>query len=309
MSSMIKIVVYSGDQIRLIWPITIVIFLIIIAELLIVDPLGELIVSFGLTESQISNANDWPSAIYEFIKRSVRSLAVVTSVLVSVKFLMKKSVSFTGISFNRRWVSQLLLGIFLGFVIQIFALVLMSIFGWYRIEGFLWNMLSTNVLLPALLYTFVISAETGIIEESIFRGFLMNSLADRYNLKTGVVVSSIIFGLLHFSGFDTEFPWWLSVLSSIIAGFLFCQAYLLFNNLWVPLGLHFAWHFAARTLGTPGVNLEEACFLVTNVNGPILLIVTKAGGASIFELLGMGLCSLIIFLIHHGKQGTNDEKI
>ena len=130
----------------------------------------------------------------------------------------------------------------------------------------------------------------------------MNSLAERYNLKIGVVVSSIVFGLLHFSGTNSEFPWWMSLISATIAGFIFAQAYLLFNNIWAPLGLHFAWHFAARTLGTPGVNPEEACFLVTNVDGPILLVVTKAGGASIFELIGVGLCSLIIFLINRKRN-------
>jgi membrane protease YdiL (CAAX protease family) len=302
LSFAVRNIFYSGEQIRLIWPVVSIIIIIALGELLIVDPFGRLLSFFGLSQSHISNAQEWSPAIYEFFKRSLRSLVVVLAVWVSVKILMKKPFSFTGFTLNQGWFSQLLIGVFLGFVVQISALILMALFGWYSIEGTLWNFLSLGALLPALLYAFVFSAETGILEESIFRGFFMNSLVERYNLKTGVIASSIVFGLLHISGFDTEFPWWMSLISAIIAGFLFAQAYLLFNNIWVPLGLHFAWHFAARTLGTPGVNLEEACFLVTKVDGPILLVVTKAGGASIFELIGVGLCSVIIFLINKKRE-------
>ena len=293
---------YSGQQIRLIWPIVTVILIIVLGELLIVDPFGKLLILLGLSESQVSNAQEWSQAIYEFLKRGLRSLIVVIAVWFSLKFLMKKPFTFAGFSLNQGWFSQLLIGVFLGFVIQFTALILMALFGWYSIEGVLWDFLSVGTLLPALLFAFVFSAETGILEESIFRGFFMNSLAERYNLKIGVVVSSIAFGLLHFSGTTNEFPWWLSLISATITGFIFAQAYLLFNNIWVPLGLHFAWHFAARILGTPGVNQEEACFLVTDVDGPILLVVTKAGGASIFELIGVGLCSLIIFLLNKKRN-------
>jgi membrane protease YdiL (CAAX protease family) len=302
LSVTIRKIFYNGLQIRLIWPVVTIILIITLGELLIVDPFGKLLNFLGLSESHISNAQEWSPAIYEFFKRSLRSFVVIIAVLVSVKYLMKKPFSFIGLTLIQGWFSQLLIGVFLGFVVQVSALILMALFGWYSIEGFLWDLSSLSTLLPALLYAFVFSAETGIIEESVFRGFFMNSLVERYNLKTGVIASSIVFGILHFSGFDTEFPWWMSLISAIIAGFIFAQAYLLFNNLWVPLGLHFAWHFAARTLGTPGVNLEEACLLVTNVDGPILFVVTKAGGASIFELVGVGLCSVIMYLIRKKRN-------
>jgi membrane protease YdiL (CAAX protease family) len=289
---------YSGQQIRLIWPIITIILLIILGELLIVDPFGVLLNFFGFSESLNSNAQEWSPAIYEFLKRGLRSLIVVVAIWISIKYLMKKPFSFTGLSLNQGWLPQLFLGVFLGYIIQISAIILMACFGWYSIEGFIWNLLSFGALFPALLFAFIFSAETGIIEESIFRGFFMNAFAERYNLRIGIIVSSIVFGLLHFSGTANEFPWWMSIFSATIAGLIFAQAYLLFNNIWTPLGLHFAWHFAARTLGTPGVNLEEACFLVTEVNGPVLFVVTIAGGASIFELIGVGLCSLILFLIN-----------
>ena len=292
-----KKIFYSGLQVRLLWPFITIILILILGELIIVDPFGRLLSFLGLSQSQTSNAHEWSPAVYEFLKRTLRSLIVILAVWIPIKYLMKRPFSFIGFTLNKRWFSQLSIGVFLGFVIQVSALLLMALFGWYGIEGFLWDFLFIGALLPALLYAFVMSTEISIFEEFVFRGFIMNALKERYNLKIGVLVSSIIFGLLHFSGFANEFPWWLSIVSATIAGFIFAQAYLLFNNIWVPLGLHFAWIFTAQILGTDGLSIEEACFLVTKVDGPILLVVTKAGGASIFELIGMGLCSFIIFLI------------
>jgi len=299
---MARKIFYSGRHIRLIWPIITIILLIILGELLLVDPFGRLLNFFGLSESANSNAQEWSPAIYEFLKRGLRSFIVVIAIWIGIKFLLKKPFSFTGFTLNQGWLSQLFLGVFFGYIIQISAVILMAFFGWYTIQGFIWNVLSFGALFPALIFAFIFSAETGIIEESIFRGFFMNALSDRYKLKIGIIVSSIVFGLLHFRNTTNEFPWWMSIFSATIAGFIFAQAYLLFNNIWTPLGLHFAWHFAARTLGTPGLNPEEACFLVTEVNGPVFFVVTKAGGASIFELIGVGLCSLIIFLINKKRN-------
>jgi len=264
-------------------------------ELLIVDPFGSLLNWVGFPDT--GTEHEWGTVIYNILKRSVRTLIVLLAIWIPLRFLMKRQLNYSVFVFRSPWILQLVLGIALGFIVQVTALFLMALFGWYSFEGFIWDYKSLSVLLPALLFAFFYSAETGIIEESIFRGFFMNSLIDRYNLKVGVIVSSIVFGLLHFTGFETGFPWWMSVISAIVAGFIFAQAYLLFGNIWVPLGIHFAVHFSARILGTPGVTPDEATLMVTQVNGPILLVVTRAGGASIFELLGYGVISLLMLVI------------
>ncbi len=298
MKKTIRILIYREDQVRLVWPISIVLVLIILGELLIVDPFGSFINKIGFSDTSGLAGHEWETAIYNILKRSARTLIVLIAIWIPLHFLMKRHFNFSGFVFSDPWISQLGLGIALGFIVQIIALFLMTCFGWYSFEGFIWDYTSVSVLLPALLLSFIYSAETGIIEESIFRGFLMNSLIDRYNLKIGVIVSSVVFGILHVTGFKTEFPWWMSLISATIAGFIFAQAYLLFRNIWVPLGIHFGVHFSARILGTVGVSPNEATFLVTQVDGPILLIVTKAGGASIFELFGYVVISFLMFIIN-----------
>ncbi len=83
-------------------------------------------------------------------------------------------------------------------------------------------------------------------------------------------------------------------------GFLFAQAFLLFRSLWLPFGLHAGWHLAMRLLGSVGLNSDEAVFMITKVEGPAMLVSTKAGGAGLFELIGVLLVSGILFLIRIG---------
>ncbi len=313
----IKQVFFRKDQVRLIWPFFLVVLLVVLGEMLVVDPIGSLIQSFGFKDSPNVVEHEWSLVIHDVLKRSIRSIIILLAIWLPLRFVMGHPFQFSGYRFKQGWTLQLMQGVSLGFLIQLIPLVLMWIFGWYHVEGWLWNYKPFYSLFPALLFSFIFASETAILEESLFRGFMMNTLSDRYNVKVGLAASSILFGLLHFSGTGSEFPWWLSLVSATIAGFVFGQAYLLYGNIWVPLGIHFGVHFAARTLGTVGLTPDEATMLVTNVEGPVSFIVTKAGGASIFELIGYCVASISMLMISrigkipraNGSKSEDDSNI
>jgi membrane protease YdiL (CAAX protease family) len=188
-----------------------------------------------------------------------------------------------------------MIGIGFGFLIQIVSVALMSACGWYSILGLAWDLRPLNAVLVAAFYAILIGTETAAIEEVFFRGFLIRAGEDRFGLTPAVILSSVIFGILHFGGFEAGFPWWASVLSAIACGFVFAEAFLVRQRLWIPLGMHFAWHVAARLLGSTGSGMDEAVFLVTQVDGPELLLSTEAGGAGGFEMLGVVFVSLMLW--------------
>ncbi len=229
--NLFKRLLYSKNGIRIIWIVLVLIVLIVVSEVIIVDPIGTLLQQIGFPEDNGITATNWAQAIGVVIKRGIRMTIVLLSVFLVIKWLLKKSFNFIGLSGGRHILLQLFIGIGLGFIIQITALLLMWVFGWYRIVGLSWHFNQPSILAPALLFAFIYSAETGVIEESLFRGFFMNLITDRYNLTKAIVSSSVLFGLLHFSGTSNEFPWWMSLLSATVAGFLFAQAYLLYNSL------------------------------------------------------------------------------
>lgn len=62
------------------------------------------------------------------------------------------------------------------------------------ISGEEWRGMGFSVILPALIVSYV---GNGICEELFFRGFLCKRFIHRTNIPIGIVISSIVFGLMH----------------------------------------------------------------------------------------------------------------
>ena len=92
-----------------------------------------------------------------------------------------------------------------------------------------------------------------LLEETVFRGFLLPSLAKTMPTPVAILLSSIAFGLVHFSPRDTP---QLTALG-ILLGF----AYVRSRNLLTPMLIHGTWNGTVLTilyiLQANGVNLED----------------------------------------------------
>ena len=75
---------------------------------------------------------------------------------------------------------------------------------------------------------------TGILEEVVFRGFLLTHFMNKGFAREGLYITSLIFGMMHFS-FDSSpiVPFLLT-----FVGLLFGTIYLQFKNIWVSIGAH-----------------------------------------------------------------------
>ena len=93
----------------------------------------------------------------------------------------------------------------------------------------------------------------GIWEEIIFRGIVMRNAIEGLNFEVlsyrtalvgGWVLSSILFGVLHLSQATSL----IAIAFWILAGLVLGLAYLLTDQLAVPIGLHFAFDFSANNV-------------------------------------------------------------
>ncbi|GAB4477236.1 MAG: type II CAAX endopeptidase family protein [Anaerolineales bacterium] len=156
------------------------------------------------------------------------------------RWLDKRSFASLGIAITRWTVFDLFVGILIaGLIMGVIFCVELAI-GWLRIDGFAWQLEEQSqfwkeVALIALLFILV-----GWTEELLSRGYHLQNLADGLNIPAGVVLSSLIFAILHQS--NPSFTW-RAFLGLFIAGLFFCFAYYQFGNLWVPIGLHIGWNF------------------------------------------------------------------
>lgn len=124
----------------------------------------------------------------------------------------------------------------------------------------------------AFLFMFVsLCIFTPIWEEFFFRGILFRRLALHYRTTTSAVVSSLVFGLLHFGGN--------SIFHAFLIGILFCYIYASTQNIWVPVVLHGAGNFVSllpalfppATSGNYAPSHQELQELMLSLGIPLVL--------------------------------------
>ena len=130
---------------------------------------------------------------------------------------------------GREWAVGALIGVGL----YTGCVLLLMLFGMYRIEGL--NPLAFMV--PAI----AMAVKSSVFEELLFRGVLFRSVEDMAGSWIAIVVSSLGFGLLHLINPGATLAG--AIYISIEAGLLLAAAYLLTRRLWIAMGFHFAWNY------------------------------------------------------------------
>jgi len=84
---------------------------------------------------------------------------------------------------------------------------------------------------------FFTSFTAGVVEEMLFRGYLLPRLALIFSSNVvAVIISSALFGLLHF-GYNN----WYHIVSAFFIGLVFALHYVKYRNIKILIICHFLW--------------------------------------------------------------------
>ncbi|MEV4509971.1 CPBP family intramembrane glutamic endopeptidase [Dactylosporangium sp. NPDC049525] len=121
--------------------------------------------------------------------------------------------------------------------VAMFATVIASIalLGGYRVAG--WGSAAGAVAL------FGFMAAAAVTEELIFRGILFRIVEERLGTWGALVLTAALFGLAHLPNPNATL--WSALAVAVEAGALLAAVYAATRNLWMPIGVHFGWNFAA----------------------------------------------------------------
>ncbi|MEV0347029.1 CPBP family intramembrane glutamic endopeptidase [Nonomuraea sp. NPDC050680] len=149
--------------------------------------------------------------------------------------------------------------------IGLFSAVIANIafMGGYRVDG------GGSVAGAVALVGFMAAA--AVTEELLFRGILFRIVEERTGTWMALVLSGLVFGMLHL--FNPHASLWGAIAVAIEGGGMLAAAYVATRTLWVPIGLHFGWNFAAAGIFSTEVSGNGATegLLHGVTSGPALL--------------------------------------
>ncbi|SHE43608.1 hypothetical protein SAMN02745195_00358 [Thermoanaerobacter uzonensis DSM 18761] len=169
-----------------------------------------------------------------YLFNTISFLATLIMIILMLKFIDKKKFRDIGFISIKYGYKNLILGFLIGaFSIAIIVLIL-YVTGSVIIEK---NSNISAYYLVGGIYAFIL---VGLQEELMSRGYFINALNQMGKPWLSVLVSSIIFSLMHILNPNIVF---LGLLNIFLIGVLFSYMYLKTGDLWMPIGYHISWNY------------------------------------------------------------------
>ena len=271
---------------------------LILINLIIAIPVG-----FLLTLVEVPNQ----------ISDLVQPLIFTASILLTARWIDKRSMKSIGMKVDRRWFWDFAYGTMAA------GLVMSIVFGisysadWLRVQSYGWEQ---NSFWLGMAYYLALMVLVGIWEELAFRGYLINNLSEGLRGSTvsttqavaiSVIFTSVLFGAAHIFNPNSS---WISSTNIMLAGLVLAVPYIFTGQLGVSVGAHFGWNFFQGGLyGFPvSGRSSKYTFQNTTETGPD----TWTGGAfgpeaGLLGIIALGL--LLIFFIRHARYAGHNMNV
>ena len=146
-------------------------------------------------------------------------------------------------------------------------------------------------------------AAAAVTEELLFRCVLFRIVEERLGSWLALLLTGSVFGLMHVVNPDATL--WGAIAIAISAGFMLAACYAATRTLWVPIGLHFGWNFAAGGIFSAVVsgNGDSRGLLDASTSGPALLTGGDFGPEGSLYTVGAGWALTVVFLWLAHRRG------
>ena len=141
-----------------------------------------------------------------------------------------------------------------------------------------------------------------IVEETLLRGYVLRNLMLSFNKYIALIISSILFSLLH--GFNPNIDLF-ALTNLFLAGIFLGLSYIHTKNLWFPIALHLSWNLFQTLFGFNVSGQDTYSIIEFSITDKNLL----NGGAfgfegSIFSVIAMLITIVLIEFYYRKKLNT-----
>ncbi|CAL9633909.1 CPBP family intramembrane glutamic endopeptidase [Streptomyces sp. enrichment culture] len=140
-------------------------------------------------------------------------------------------------------------------------------------------------------------------EEVVYRGVLFRIIEEHIGTYTALLLTGVVFGASHLLNEDATV--WGAVAIAVEAGFMLAAAYAATRSLWLTIGVHFGWNFAAAGVFSTVVsgNGDNKGLLDATMSGPELLTGGDFGPEGSVYSVGFGVLLTLVFLWLAHRRG------
>lgn len=187
------------------------------------------------------------------------------------------------------------LGTLLGLALFGTVIVNIAFLGYYEVTG------RGSVSGAAGLLGFMAAA--AVTEELLFRGVLFRVMEERMGTWWAMALSGVVFGAFHLANPDASL--YGAVAVAVEAGGMLTAAYIATRKLWVPIGVHFGWNFAAGGVFSTEVsgNGSTQGLLDSATSGPSLVTGGEFGPEGSLYSLVFCVLTAVVFLLVARRRG------
>jgi uncharacterized protein len=196
-----------------------------------------------------------------FLQVAVNFIASIGIVFLFRKLIDRASINSLGLAwkfYGKERSIGFLTGAFLCLLMAV-VLWMMQLLQWYFDE----------VDVTSLLLSLLLMIAVAFAEELLFRGYILHNLMQSMNPKAALLLSAIVFAVLHSLNPNFNLSAFLNIL---LAGLLLGINYIFTRNLWFGMMLHLSWNFVqGPLLGFKVSGMELPTLLQQNIQGSVLL--------------------------------------
>ncbi|XOV94925.1 MAG: lysostaphin resistance A-like protein [Bacteroidota bacterium] len=271
------------SKIRALWRILLFVGIFLILSLAIIG-------SFSLVIEMDDNGP---------LKFTLVSIAATIAAYISRTYIDKESLLSLGLKPDIQSFMDVLSGIIIGALAMTTTYFIMLATRLIEFNGFSWwakdigrvMPFSNDSLLTALImfWQFIAIAWW---EELLFRGILIQNIKEGLGLKWAVVISTLIFGVVHAGNPNATL---LSTALIILITFLLVYAYIKTGQLWLPFGIHLGWNFFQSSIfGFASSGLTTPTMISQTPLGPDWLSGGEFGAEASVLIIPLILISLLL---------------
>src|SRR5687768_4153630 len=174
----------------------------------------------------------WTSGAVLFVYSLLSLLPAVLIGWLCGKLLENLPFRALGAAFTRGWLAHWLLGLAIGAVTMLAALLPAYILGSLQFEL---NAIDSLAVTRSLAVSLLVFAVAAAFEEALFRGYILQTFARAGLAWLAIALTSLFFGAVHYRNPNAGV---ISTFNTVLAGVWFGVAYLKTRDLWFVWGIH-----------------------------------------------------------------------